>query len=100
MSENKREIIFEIPNEPEYRVVCRFGYNYLVAYSWWAHIQRKTCYKKWILFGEITYKWTEVDNCWFTRDFDNREDLRKAALDFFDERVKRTERIRKKAMEI
>ena len=62
----KREIIVEIPNTTDYRVVCKYGYHYIVNYAWWGHLEKKIFYKKWLLFGEQKYKWVEINRCWWS----------------------------------
>jgi hypothetical protein len=96
----KREVIFEVPNMDEYRIVCRFGYSHTLPYVWWCHIEKKIYYKKWKFFGEKKYKWYEVDRCWWTKDIKSMDCLKKYSLDFFDDRVLLIPRIIKEAMEI
>lgn len=96
----KREVIFKAPNSEDYRIVCRYGYDSMVYYAWWCHIQKKVYYKKWIFWGEKKFKWQEVDRCWWSKDFESINDLEKSALKFFDRVVLLIPRLTKKAMEL
>lgn len=95
----KREEIFIMEN-PDYRVVCRFGYDEWIDFAWWGHIQRKVKYKKWLLFGEIKERWTEIHQCWWSKEMTSIEDLKSSAERFYDEKVCLKKRIAKQAMEL
>lgn len=96
----QREIIFEVPENSEYRVVCRFGHDIVVKYNWTGHIEKRISYRRWGIFGKEKYKWTEVYMCWWDFDFEKMKDLRQSALNFFDEKILAPQRVIKKAMEI
>ena len=96
----KREIVFDMPNTTEYRVVCRFGFNSIINFAWWGHLQKKVYYKKWLFFGEKQWRWYEIDNCWFSKEKNNIEELKKSAIDFYDKKVLLKQRIIKRAMEL
>lgn len=78
-----REIIFDIPNQSEYRVVCKFNASQDMRYVWWGYLQRKTPYKKYIWFGEVKYKWVEIKRCWWSTNIDSLDKLKKLALNLF-----------------
>lgn len=96
----KREVIFEMPDTSEYRVVCRYGYDSMVNFAWWGHIQKKIYYKKWIFFGERMWKWHEVDRCWWSKEIETMDALKNAATKFYDETILLIPRLTKKAMEL
>lgn len=96
----KREIIFDIPDNPEYRAVCRFGYECFIPFAWFCHIQKKRYYKKWLFFGEIRFKWIEVDRCWWKKQISTMDDLKKSAMSFYEETVLWMPRLVKQAMEL
>jgi len=97
---SKKEIFFNVPDTEDYRVVCRFGYDHIVNFAWWGHLQKKVYYKKWIFFGCQKQKWVEIDSCWWSRDIKTRDDLKKAALEFYDESILLFQRLLTKAMGI
>lgn len=82
----RREVIIPMENS-DYRVVCRFGYNYLIKSNWFGHLQKKEYRKKYILFGDRIEKWFEVDYCWWVNEIDSLDKLRKAACKFYDSSV-------------
>lgn len=96
----KRQIFFEIPDQSEYRILCQFGYHSLIQYSWYCYIQKRFTYKKWIFFGEVKSKWVSVNQCWFSKDMDTLDDLKNAAMNFYDESVLMMPRIAQKAMDL
>ena len=96
----KREVIFQIPDMDEYRIVCRYGYDNVINFAWWGHIQKKAYYKKWIFFGEEKWEWFEIDRCWWSQEIDTMEVLKNSAYKFFDEKVLLFPRLNKKAMEL
>ena len=96
MNTIKREIIFPIQGYKEYRVACRIGYSDLIPWAWHAHIEKRVAYKKYFLFGEIKYKWVEIDHCWFSKTIESVEQLKEKALDFYDEKILFIPRLLKK----
>lgn len=63
---HKREIIFDMPEtHGKYRVVCRFGYDSIVYYAWWGHLQKQYRYKLWP-WSKPRFKWFEIDECWWS----------------------------------
>lgn len=94
----KREIIFDMPDTyGKYRMVCRFGYDNLIDYAWWGHLQKRITVR--FLFGKKEI-WHEVNQCWWSFDINSMEELKKAAYNFYDERVELPMRLKEKAMSI
>jgi hypothetical protein len=96
----KREIMFEIPDTTEYRVLCRYGYDEIINFAWWGYVQKKYYYKKFIFFGEQKWKWVEIDRCWWSKSFENIEELKDASFKLYDQKVLLIPRLNKKAMEL
>lgn len=98
----KREIIFEMPKTyGDYRMKCRFGYDYVVYYAWWGHLEKKIYRRKWLgIFGKLKEVWIEVDKCWWSFDIKTIQDLKKAAAKFYDERVEMEKRICQQAINL
>jgi hypothetical protein len=96
----KREVIFEIPETNEYRIICRYGYSEFIDFAWWAHIQKKTYYKKFIFFGEMKWFWVEIDRCWWNEEIESMDILKNKSYKFFDEIVFLKQKLDKKAMEL
>lgn len=96
----RREVIFDVKNNSEYRVVCRFGYADFIDFAWWGHIQKKYYYKKYLFIGERKFRWIEIDRCWWRKDINTMDELNKAAIDFFDEIVLMPIRIKEKAINL
>lgn len=96
----KREIIIQPKDTDQYRIVCRFGYDYSIDYAWWGHLQKKTKVKKWIFFGEEREKWTEIQRCWWSKEINTTEELEKLALDLYDENILLPKRLVQKAMSL
>lgn len=96
----KREIIFPIEENSDYRVVCQFGHHGWLNCVWWSYVQKKFYYKKYIFFGEKKFRWNEVASCWWNREIENMDELKKAAYKLYDEKVLLPERIVKQAMDL
>lgn len=96
----KREVIFPAPDNDEYRVVCRFGYDSIVTWAWYGHLQRRISFKKWIFFGETKSIWTEVTRCWWNKTIDSMDELEDRALDLYDETIALPIRLKEKAMNL
>lgn len=95
-----REIIFEMPKTYGiYRVVCRFGYDYTIPYAWWGHLQKQVEYR-FLLFGKKKLKWIEIDQCWWGKEFESVDSLKKSAEKFYDEKVELLPKVRNKAMNL
>lgn len=97
---NKREIIFDMPEKfGNYRMVCRIGYNYIINYAWWGHLQKQITYKPWP-WSKPKQKWVEIDRCWWSTEVTSIDNLKKKAEDFYDEIVELTHRVFKKQIGI
>jgi len=97
----KREIIIEVPNQTygHYRVVCQFGYNNIVNTHWWGYLQIQTLTKRWP-WSKSKLTWEEVDRCWWYKHPEDLDDLKRKAMDFYDENVELEQRIIQKAMSL
>ena len=98
--ESKREIVIDQTISSEYRIVCRFGYDSFLPLVWWCHIEKKSYYRKYIFFGDKEYTWTQVNKCWWGKEFNSVRELTISALEYFDETVFANERIIKKAINL
>ena len=76
----KREIIFEVQNDDNYRVVCRYGYDNVINFAWYGHLQKKYIVKKYLLFGKKIIKWHEIDRRWWSDEITSIEQLKQKAL--------------------
>jgi len=101
MEKDKREIVFDMQSTcGTYRVVCRIGYDYTIPYAWWGHIQKQIEYKRFFFFGKTKTTWVEIDQCWWSKEFDSIADLKKSAEKFYDERVEMLPRVKNKALSL
>ena len=96
----KREIIFEIPDNENFRIVCRFGYNRFIYFAWFSHLEQKKEIKKYLFFGKKITKWIEVDRCWWSSDIKSIEQLKDKSLEFYDEKIMLPKRLLQEAMDL
>ena len=96
----KIEIIFEIPDNENFRMVCQFGYDSIIDFAWYGHLQQKTEVKKYLFFGKKITKWVEIDQCWWSFKIESVEHLKKCALKFYDEKFILLKRLLQEAMDL
>lgn len=100
MSNGKREIIFDMPSAyGKYRMVCQFGYHYIVYYAWWGHLQKQVISKR-FPWSKPKEKWVEVKSCWWSSDIKTMQQLKDKANKFYDENIELHIRIRETAMNL
>lgn len=96
----KREIIFEMPDTTEYRVVCQYNNYQWVPHVWSAYLQMRVPYKRWLFFGETKWKWSVIGECWFSNAPKTIDELKKSAIKLYDEKVTIFHRLDKQAMDL
>lgn len=96
----KRELIFEIPNNDNYRVVCRYGYNNFINFAWFGHLQEKYFVKKYLFFGKKITKWHEIDKCWWSSEIESVDKLKEIALKLYEDNVMVRVRLDEEAMNL
>lgn len=98
---DKREIVFDMPNTyGTYRMVCRIGYDSSIAYAWWGHLEEYVSFKRFLFFGKLVNKWVEVDKCWWSKEIDSVEELKKRATAFYELTIELCPRLIKKAVDL
>lgn len=98
----KKEIIFEMPKTyGDYRMKCRFGYDRIIYYAWWGHLEQKIFRRRWLgLFGKKQEVWVEINSCWWSSEIKTTQDLEKAATKFYDENIEVYHRLSQQAMNL
>ena len=90
-SDTKRCVTIHIPtsnDDLQYRVTCKFGYNSFINNNWWLHLQVGKRSKKYIFFGSMVTRWSEVTRCWMIDDYTTREELSQACIEYYNRMVK------------
>lgn len=94
------EVTFDIPGYKDYKVVCKFGYNYYTPLNWWLFILKKEEHNFGFLFKKKKEKWTVKHKCWLTGRISTKEHLEKEAIKFFNERIVYPEDVKREAQKI
>lgn len=96
----QREVIFDMPKtHGDYRMVCRFGYDHMINFAWWGHLQKKVV-KKPFFWGKPKEVWKNIDQCWWSGEITSIEQLKHNATKFYDTNVEMPMRIIGRAMSI
>jgi hypothetical protein len=100
LSEFKREIVITFPEYPQYRVLCRFGFDSFITEHWWGHLQKKVVIKKFLFFGEEITTWKKISQCWWVYHPDSIDSLAYKSFKLLDECILEPKRNLLKAMSI
>jgi len=98
--QDKREVIFDMPSTyGKYRVVCQYGYHYLVNYAWWGYLEVELNRKR-FPWSKPKSKWIEVEQCWWSKEIKTMEQLKEAATKLYDENIEMPIRMRETAINL